>query len=185
VPPAKRKPPVKPSSGAAVSVDEPLEFLRANTYQLRQVCLTIEGFVAGEAPADKVIAACQYLSVEYPLHLFDVTDDLAPLLQDRCKPSDNIGPVLDELGEVQKVVRPLAAKTVKALLGYLEHMSEDEPTKVLQRQARELLTVLRRLSAIESGIILPLARVRLTDEDLGELARRMRMRRGLSTTNLG
>ena len=64
-------------------------------------------------------------------------------------------------------------------------MSEDEPTKTLQRQARELLTVLRRLSAIESGIILPLARVRLTDEDLGELARRMRMRRGLSTTNLG
>ncbi|TNE37868.1 MAG: hypothetical protein EP345_18455 [Sphingomonadales bacterium] len=180
MPPAKRKPPVKPSSGTAVSVDEPLEFLRANTYQLRQVCLTIEGFVAGEAPADKVIAACQYLSVEYPLHLFDVTDDLAPLLQDRCKPSDNIAPVLEELVETQKTVRVLAAKTVKVLVAQLEQRSDGGPTRSAQRQARELLVVLRRLSAIESGIILPLAGVRLSAVDLADLSCRLKRRRGLA-----
>jgi len=179
VPPAKRRPPVKPSKGDAVSVDEPLEFLRGSTYRQRQVCLTIEQFLTGDAPANEIIAACEYLSVVYPLHLFDLVDDLLPLLRDRCKPSDNILPVLEELAEAQKTVRALAAKTVKALVDHLERQSEGGPSKALQRQTGELLTGLRRLSAIESGIVLPLARARLSDNDLHELAQRMKTRRGL------
>lgn len=179
MPPARRKPPVKPAKGGTASVDEPLEFLRGITFRQRQVCLVLERFETGHASAKEIIGACEYLSVEYPLHLFDVSDDLAPLLLDRCKPSDNIAPVLEELDEAQQTVRVLASRTVRSLITHLEHMSEGSRTKTLRRQSRELLAGLRRLSAIESGIVFPLARVRLGKEDLEELARRMRERRGL------
>lgn len=180
MPPAKRKPPVKPTKDGAAWVDEPLDFLRGDTFRQRRVCQTIDHFMTGEAPANEIIAACEYLSVDYPLHQFDVADDLVPLLRDRCKPSDNIMPVLEELAEAQKTVRSLAVKTVKALVGQLERRSEGGPSKALQRQTGELLTGLRRLSAIESGIILPLARVRLSEVDLADLSRRLKRRRGLA-----
>lgn len=180
MPPAKRKPPVvKPAGGDGVTLDEPLEFLRASTYRQRQVCLTIERFAAGEAQSGEIIAASEYLSVEYPLHLFDMAEDLLALLSARCKPTDNIAPIVEELAETQKTVRVLAAKTVKVLVAQLQQLDVSAPTRSAQRLARELLVVLRRLSAIESGIILPLARVRLSDDDLTGLSLRLRKRRGL------
>ena len=179
MPPTKRKPAVRPFRAKATSVDEPLEFLRSCVYQQRETVKTLEGLERNEVHADELISACEFLSVEWPLHLRDISDSLATLLGKRCKPADNIESVFAELEEAQSKVKSISAKTTRGLLAQIERMPEKAPTKVLCRQASELITVLRWLSAIESGIVLPLARVRLKAEDLLALTQQMRARRGL------
>jgi len=178
VPPTRRQPAVRPFRGKATSVDEPLEFLRSCVYQQRETVKTLERLGRNEVHADELISACEFLSVDWPLHLHDISDSLATLLRERCKPADNIKSVFAELEEAQSKVETISAKTTRGLLAQIERMPEKAPTKVLCRQASELITVLRWLSAIESGIILPLARVRLRADDLLELAQQMRARRG-------
>jgi len=171
---------VEPLHGRDASIEEPLDFLRGNTYRQRQVGVVLESFTEGEAPADEIIAACEFLSIELPLHMFDVSDDVVPLLISRCKQSDNITPVVEEIAELQRFAKSNATKCINALMTQIERMSGKKPTEAVKRRVLELLTTLRRLSAIENGIILPLARVRLTDEDIAELSKQMQKRRGLT-----
>lgn len=165
--------------GAPAPGEEPLEYLRSDTYRQRQVGAILERLLNGEAAREEVLTACEFLAVELPLHLIDVSNDLATMLSERCKPSDNIASLLEEFGAAQKLVKQLSLKMHHALLRHIERDPARDPTKSTLSLARNLLTALRRLSALESGIIFPLARVRLDKEALAELDRRIRQRRGI------
>ncbi len=179
--PVSRKPNLKPYKERPVSVDQPLEFLRATTYRQRQVCLTLEAVTRGDASKTDIIEACQFLAVELVLHHFDETEDVVPLLRERCKSEDNIEPVLADLDVDQGLVRSLGLKVSRALMAQMSRSRKSKPTKALRAHAGDLLVALRRLSAIENGIILPMARARFTVADLDELSLRMAMRRGWAT----
>lgn len=159
--------------------EEPLEYLRGDTYRQRQIGAILERFLNGEATTEDILTACEFLAVELPLHLMDVSDDLAAMLAERCRPSDNIGSLLEELSVAQKEVKQQSLKMHHALLRHIERHLARRPTKSTLASAKSLLIALRRLSALESGIVFPLARVRLDEEALAELDRRIRLRRGL------
>lgn len=178
MPPAARKPSVRPFKGFTESIDEPLEFLRSETYRLRQAAEALERVADGESRADEILSACEFLSVELPLHLLDVKSDLHALLSKNCKPVDNIEPVVAELISVQGAIRTKGPKTVSALLRQIERGPAKRTTPATRRLASELATSLSRLLAIESGILIPLARVRLGSDELVELGNRMKLRRG-------
>ncbi len=179
--PVSRKPDVKPLVGRSVSVDEPLEFLRAAAYKQRQVCQTLEAVTKGDADKNDIIDASQFLAVELVLHLLDEAEDVAPLLRERCKPEDNIGLVLEDFEKEQELVRALGLKVSRALMAQMARSPKTKPTKSLRTQATELLTALRHLSAIENGIILPMARARFDTADLDRLSLGMAVRRGWAT----
>ena len=182
MPPAPRKPSVQPFKGFTDSIDDPLEYLRSETYRMREVCAALERVVNEAGRADEIVSACEILSVDLPLHLLDVNGDLAPLLENTCKPSDNVGPVIEELDQAERVVRAKNARAVSALLKHLERGPTRSPTPATRRLVIEIVSSLRRLSALESGILIPLARVRLDEARLSDLGQRMKMRRGRGST---
>jgi len=177
--PAPRKPSVRPFQGLIDSIDDPLEFLRSETYRQRQAGAALERLAEGVSRADEILSVCEFLSVDLPLHLLDAKADLAVLLREACKPRDNIESVVEELSALQKTLSAQGKRTTSALLKHLERGPSKGPTQGARRLAKEMASTLRRLSALENGILIPLARVRLKEDELSELARRMRIRRGL------
>ena len=167
--------------GHKVTVSEPLDFLRSITYQQREVSLILEAVVDGKAMPEAVIDACQFLSVELFLHLHDESEDVVPMLRARCKPDDNIEPVIQDLSQEHSAIKLLSLKVSKTLMSQVAKKPGRKAGKILREQAKELIEGLRRLSAIENGIILPIARARFSNTDLEELSLRMAMRRGWAT----
>jgi len=176
----QRKPEEK-VSGHAVSVSQPLEFLRATTYRQRKVCQVLEDVTDGGASAEDIIEACQFLSVELFLHLFDESEDVVPLLRERCKKDDNIEVVLADILKEHALIKSLGLKVSKALMSQVAKDPSRKITRTLRTQATDLLEGLRRLSAIENGIILPIARARFGEADLEALSLSMATRRGWAT----
>ncbi len=165
----------------AVSVSEPLDFLRATTYKQREVCQVLSNIAEGEVVANEVIDACQFLTVELILHLSDEAEDMVPMLRERCKPHDNIEPILEDVSKEHGLIRSLGLKLSRGLMAQVASNPNRKPSKPLRTQAADLLKELRRLSAIENGILLPMARVRLTSSDLEALSLSMAKRRGWAT----
>jgi len=180
MPPDTRKQTSQPPRGSPNAIGDPLEFLRNETYRLRDVVTVLERVINGEGRADEIVSSCEFLSVSLPLHLFDMRSDLAILLEGASKPSDNVGRVFEEMASIEKDVRAKGGKVVAALLKHIGRDPAKGPTPATGRITNEFVILLRRLSAIESGILLPLSRVRLGSDELEELGRRMKSRRGFA-----
>lgn len=161
-------------------LDEPLEFIHEDHLRERQICALIDE-IAHEETLD--VAAVwdvhSFLNKELPLHLQDEDEDLFPLLRSRCEREDEIDKVINKLksdhthaeGDTPKVVavleglaaqkRPPIDQERKLLLDYSSHS--------------------RRHLILENAIILPFARLRLTQKDRETLCVRMCQRRGLDS----
>lgn len=112
-----------------VSVSEPLEFLRATTYKQREVCQTLADVIGGEAAPKDVIEACQFLTVELILHLADEAENMVPMLRARCKPHDNIEPVLEDLSREHGRIKALGLKVSRALMSQVASALRANPQK--------------------------------------------------------
>jgi iron-sulfur cluster repair protein YtfE (RIC family) len=163
---------------AVALLGKPLDYIHEDHLRERQICTLIDEIAHGDIPdTDTIAAILSFLSHELPLHLRDEEEDLFPLLRRRCERED----------EIEKVIKNLHADHV--------HAGEDTPRVValledLANKARGpkgpeqdmLLTFAshaRRHLILENAIILPFARLRLTETDLETLYIRMCQRRGL------
>jgi hypothetical protein len=161
-------------------LEEPLDYIFADHFRHRSVCVALKRFSAsGCAPrceADMVIA---FLARDLRLHHADEDEDLFPAVRRRALAEDDLGAVLARLMEdhrqselmVSAIVTALAARPGKA------------PVK-LDRQAREIMRVYaaaeHRHLALENGIVMSIARIRLKPADLHGISAAMRKRRGLA-----
>ncbi len=156
----------------------PLEFIHEDHLREREICSEIDVLACSESPdprvADQVLT---YLNEELPLHLEDEEEDLFPLLKRRCEAED----------EINKAIRRLSSEH--------DHADEDTPNvieilrnitsgrNVNSEKKRGTLTRYasraRRHLILENAIILPFAKLRLTQGDLETLTLRMMQRRGL------
>ncbi len=170
-----------PASTAARPIHNPLDVIHEDHLRAREMCADLDHLERSDARApelaDRVLT---FLKTDLPLHLEDEEEDLFPLLKRRCEPQDEIG------------------KALKRLSSDHEHAAEDTPTVVAVLQAmtsgtgsapeadRLALTQfaahVRRHLLLENAIILPFAKLRLTNDDLETLRLRMLQRRGLAET---
>jgi hemerythrin-like domain-containing protein len=133
--------------------------------------------LAGAPDFDHEIARAilRYLGQDFSRHMRDEENDLFPLLRRRCLPEDEIETVLGRLNAEHKDEHRLAGGVESDLRALLD---SDDPA--LDTATRERLfqyaRSLRRHLALENSIVLPLARARLTQEDLAVLAAAMRSR---------
>lgn len=156
----------------------PLEFIHEDHLREREICSELDLLAQSELPdPDLAGQVLTFLKDELPLHLEDEEQDLFPLLKRRCAAED----------EIDKAIRRLSSDH--------EHADEDTPKvlDVLQKMASEaqgtperergMLTRYashaRRHLILENAIILPIAKLRLTEGDLETLRLRMMQRRGL------
>lgn len=159
---------------------EPLVWFFAEHYRHREVCKQLLSFSTSvEFNEGAFQEVEQFLEVDMPLHIVDEEDDLFPLLRRRCDPDDRIENVLGILsGEhasdmhhapdlIAIIKKALTDK--RGLAAYCE--TEDIIPPFCQSQKRHI--------AVENAVVLPIARLRLTEDDLKGLGQRLAARRGL------
>jgi hemerythrin-like domain-containing protein len=161
-------------------LDEPLNYIFADHFRQRTVCQILRRFAdqkrATRAEADSVAA---FFKEDLAAHYRDEEEDLFPLVRRRALPADDLGPVLACLGEDTRRSEDMIGEIVAALTG----KPADDPV-VLDKASCELMqiyaTAEHRHLAIENGVVLAIARVRLKRSDLEKMSANMKARRGVS-----
>lgn len=156
----------------------PLDFIHEDHLREREICAMIDRIVDAEDPdRDQARLILSFLREELPLHLEDEEQDLFPLLRRRCETEDEIDKAIQRL-ETDHRHADEDTPGVIAILAALEageRQPSDDDQSVLVRYAGHA----RRHLILENAIILPFAKLRLTEGDLGTLRLRMMQRRGL------
>lgn len=161
-------------------IRQPLEWFTAEHYRHRQFCALMHELAQAEEFEPIALAALvEFLRHELGRHLVDEEEDLFPLLRRRALPEDDIGQVLGRLTSEHK--GDLAHG--HALRAHLERCIANHTPPAADPAARLALAAyanqeLRHL-ALENAVVLPLAKLRLTQGDLKSLSRRLAARRGL------
>ncbi|NJL50386.1 MAG: hemerythrin domain-containing protein [Blastochloris sp.] len=160
-------------------IDEPLDYLFADHFRGRCICLMLQRFAelheASRKDADTVIA---FLTHDLPLHYADEEIDLFPLLRKRALVEDDLGIPLARLTADHRALEAQAEHIVDVLAASpaLDRVliTTVEAENMLAYAASEHAHL-----AIENGIILAIARIRLTRSDLKALSQSMKLRRGV------
>lgn len=159
---------------------EPLVWFFAEHYRHRDVCkrlLLMLGTV--DFGAEDLRAIYDFLDSDLPVHIIDEEDDLFPLLRRRCAPDDHIETVLGMLsGEHASDMHDALA--VKAVIA--RAISEERGLRCYsqsQSVIEHFCSSQKRHIAVENAVVLPIARLRITDSDLQSLGQRLAARRGL------
>lgn len=156
---------------------QPLEFIHEDHLRERQICAFIDEIAQSESAQDKVLAVLAFLTTELSLHLQDEEEDLFPLLKRRCEPEDEIERVISKLTVDHAHAgddTPIVVEILTQLNAQNRVPDQNECEVLMQFAAHS-----RRHLILENAIVLPLARVRLTNSDLDTLYIRMCQRRGL------
>ena len=172
---------IEPISTALMAT--PLDFFFAEHFRHRQLCGLIDQLSAATffdpGPIAEVI---DFLRFEAPIHIIDEEEDLFPLLRRRCLAEDEVEGVLGVLSAEHKADGVLG----RAVRTYLERCLDSRAAPGANLDGRRDLAAFaaqeRRHLALENAVVLPIARQRLTPEDLTGLARRLAARRGMAPT---
>lgn len=159
------------------AVPDPLDQIAQDHLRQRQICDMLDT-LAGLAAPDPELAAGVLPNFDTALsrHVHDEEDDLFPLLRKRSEPGDDINDTLDRLARNHADSLKLAVRVrqiVTALANGPVLPDLDEAKAMTGFAAHE-----RHHLIVENAIVLPLARARLTDQDLAVLSLRMLERRG-------
>jgi hemerythrin-like domain-containing protein len=159
---------------------QPFDYISADHFRLRTLCDVLDE-MADESDWDiEIVEAIRhFLDRDYQLHIIDEEEDLLPLLRRRAEPEEKIGEHVDRLSK-EHVRDGTDAVEIRNRLATI---AERRTRKPARKSFRELLVRFaadeRRHLNFENAVILPLARVRLTDADKRNLSRRMARRRGV------
>jgi iron-sulfur cluster repair protein YtfE (RIC family) len=159
---------------------EPLVWFFAEHYRHRDVCKRLLLLLdTVDYDAEDLQAIHDFLDGDLPVHIIDEEDDLFPLLRRRCEPEDYIENVLGMLsGEHANDMHD--AQAVKAVI--VKAISEERGLRCyLESQSiiEHFCSSQKRHIAMENAVVLPIARIRITDADLQSLGQRLAARRGL------
>lgn len=173
---------VRPGPGAQPAdlsrLGDPLDLIAEEHRLDREIFASLDAFAErGVIATEEAERVLSFLGEGLGTHLGDEHEDLFPLLRRRCVPEDEIDRILerlarehaeacDELPEVRRILDEAAAS---------EGPLTPEASAMLAAFARHA----RRRLILETAIVLPIARLRLTEADRETLRLRMLRRRGL------
>lgn len=153
----------------------PLDLIEHEHLVQAQLCDSLER-IADDLPDNvdrrlcmKVIDSLQF---EMPLHHRDEELGLFPLIERRALPDDNIHDILARLALEHATDESFASELLESLEGLREGRKLKNPDMV-GYMLRSFFESYRRHIHWENAIVLPLARARLTSEDLKALSRAM------------
>lgn len=163
----------------AAQLTTPLDYIFADHFRQRVLCSVLDDIAeTGVVDRDIAAAALRFLKTDFAPHVIDEEEDLFPLLRRRSQPEDRIEDVLGDLSQEHASDKLDADGIVEGLQTVLEsddNAADDDLRILLRRFAASE----RRHLIVENAIVMPLARTRLTKDDLRNLGRRMAARRGL------
>ncbi|MGF1627880.1 MAG: hemerythrin domain-containing protein [Kiloniellaceae bacterium] len=163
-------------------LSDPLDFFFAEHYRQRKLCNLMEQ-LATAAALDAPVATgiLDFLRHDMVLHVQDEEEDLFPLMRLRCAPADEIERVLSALTAEHAGDRHLSGLVVEGLEAALADGRPPSACPRLREAMVDFVRNQRRHLALENSVVLPLARLRLTADDLVALSARMTRRHGGET----
>lgn len=157
-------------------LSSPLEYLYADHLRQRSVCAILRRIAAeGRVTPNEAASIAAFLERDLILHHEDEERGLFPLLIKRSGGEDRLEADLARLTQDHKRARPQIMRMADILMQAVPAISAADATLFTGFAAHEL-----RHLAFENGVVLPIARVRLTRKDIAELSRDMRARRGIA-----
>jgi hemerythrin-like domain-containing protein len=166
---------------------EPIEYIFADHYRMRQIIATMDRFLTegiyAQPPMDDAIIADMtviqaYLRDELPPHIADEEEDLFPCLEQRSQNDSDTKQILATLHQEHEedfaLLPPLIAGHGDLLAG-----REVAARELFETSVVRFVETQRRHVIWENNIVLPLARRRLSTEDMEKIGRDMAARRGI------
>jgi iron-sulfur cluster repair protein YtfE (RIC family) len=165
-----------PLAGAALR--DPIEFLRFEHFRQRVLCELLGKITDDPYGTDakrRIPWVIKYLTSDLTLHVADEEDDLLPLLSRRCSRSDALGDISGAL-EYEHVSDEMLRNSI--ILGLRALVGGRSPVRPLEFiiKAQMFEERMQRHLLWENVTVMPLARRRLTSDDLAQLGRKMARR---------
>lgn len=161
--------------------DDPIGWFLAEHQRHRQFCeLMRQAATAPVFDEELTTWLLDFVVHELAQHIWDEERDLFPMLRAGALPEDDVDQVLDRLSTEH--AKDLGhAQSVQGHLETCLRLRTPIGRSATRRRALEGFASqeLRHL-ALENAVVLPLARLRLTPDDLTALGRKLAARRGLS-----
>lgn len=172
-------------SVVGLRISDPIEFLYAEHDRQLVICAALDHLAAEPEAKDASETAqlvLEYAGSDMPLHLRDEEDDLFPRLLKRCEPEDGLENLVDQLEHEHETDSALYQRLQNALHSLAKGDSLPHP-EVFASDAQAFAMLQRRHLNWENGTVLPLARQRLTPEDLDDMRVAMAARRHGTTAD--
>jgi hemerythrin-like domain-containing protein len=161
-------------------LSSPLDYIFAEHFRQRVLFGVLDSIVESrEHDIDLIRASLDFLTHDMKFHIQDEEEDLFPCLRKRAEPDDGIEKVIDQLLEEHKSDHIDASEIVDRLRLALSSENISSPFSDFSDSMKRFTANERRHLIVENAIVLPLARVRLTDDDLIQMSLDMAMRRGI------
>lgn len=154
--------------------DSPLDFLFADHHRQRQAVQMLLMIAEGAYDETGVRNLIAFLERDFVLHIQDEECDFVPLLRRHCPPEDGIDALAERLAQEHVDDRTSVTRVIEFLCKLLKG---DPLSEVEKAGIRAFAAHLRRHLAVENGVLLPIARVRLGPEALRAMAQGIRERR--------
>ncbi|MEZ5895426.1 MAG: hemerythrin domain-containing protein [Parvularculaceae bacterium] len=155
-------------------IDSPLDFIFAEHYRQRQAASILMLLADGHFDIDGVGALITFLDEDFALHIGDEELALFPMLRQHCFPEDNVDRILARLVDEHREDEE-SVETVTDILR--QSVSSQSIHANGGRMLRKFAEHIRQHLALENGVLLPIARVRLAEQELGVLADLLKSRR--------
>ena len=155
-------------------IDSPLDFIFAEHHRQREAASILTMLADGEFDGGGVHALLAFLETDFALHIGDEELALFPMLREHCLPEDNVERILARL-EHEHREDEASMETATAIL--VKGASRQQIGENDKRRLRMFAEHIRQHLALENGVLLPIARVRLRENELGVLAEMLKARR--------
>ncbi|MCC5993101.1 MAG: hemerythrin domain-containing protein [Rhodobacteraceae bacterium] len=141
----------------------PIEAMYEEHFNQRQLCADMDVLAATTKPRQKLARRVLInLCRDLPAHFADEERGLFPRLRARALPEDNLEPTLSLLARQHEVANQAFTLLVPALACMANGAL---PAPEDRAALRRLASAERRHLIVENAILLPLARMRLTEDD--------------------
>lgn len=161
-------------------MQDPLDWFLAEHQRHRQFCeLMRKASTATVFDEELVTWLLDFVVHELAQHVWDEEQDFFPILRARALPEDEVDKVLGRLSAEHAKDLGHARTVQQHLEGCLERRTPIGRAAARRKALQDFAAQELRHLALENAVVLPLARLRLTPEDLRVLSRKLAARRGL------
>lgn len=162
-------------------LSDPIAWFFAEHHRHRQFCDLMQRASMAPTFDEEVLSwLLDFVVHELALHVLDEEEDLFPLMRSRARPEDDLDRLLGRLSAEHAKDLTRAAAVRHHLEACLRQQVPISRNNVRRRALESFAAQERSHLALENAVVLPIARLRLTERDLVELSNRLATRRGIA-----
>ncbi len=155
-------------------IDQPLDFIFAEHHRQREAATILVQISHGEFDRLGIKELVEFLEVDFARHIGDEEIALFPLLRAHCLPEDNVEAVMKRLADEHREDESSGKLVIEILKSLLDGQSLSLDDK---RRLKVFAEHIQQHLALENGVLLPIARVRLQFAELKMLSEMLKQRR--------